>query len=83
LIDDLITNGSSKIEAADKLRAAGLNVRDVVVLIDREGGATESISDAGLQLHSVVTLSRLIDHWILSGAIDERLQADLKKYQAR
>ena len=35
MIDDLITDGGAKIEAADKLKAAGLIVKDIVVLIDR------------------------------------------------
>ncbi|MFQ5922981.1 MAG: orotidine-5'-phosphate decarboxylase [Anaerolineales bacterium] len=83
LIDDLATSGGSKLEAVDKLAAAGLEVRDVVVLIDREGGARESLSAAGLQLHSAFALSQLIDHWISSGVVNEGLQAKLEEFLAR
>jgi len=38
MLDDVLTTGASKREALDRLRAAGLQVRDVVVLVDREAG---------------------------------------------
>jgi uridine monophosphate synthetase len=63
LIDDLATTGGSKFEAIDKLKDAGLRVRDVVVLIDRQSGAVEDLREAGYHLHSVFTLSQLLDHW--------------------
>ncbi|MFQ5942775.1 MAG: orotidine-5'-phosphate decarboxylase [Anaerolineales bacterium] len=83
LIDDLATTGASKFEAAERLAAAGLQVSDVVVLIDREGGARESLAEAGLSLHSVFTLSRLIEYWSASSALDGELLAKLEEYLAR
>jgi uridine monophosphate synthetase len=83
LIDDLVTSAGSKVEAVDKLTAVGLKVRDVVVLIDREAGGHKALSEAGLELHSVFTLSELIDHWADSGALDEGLLAKLRKFLAR
>jgi uridine monophosphate synthetase len=83
LIDDLITSGTSKFEAVDKLRAAGLEVHDVVVLIDRRAGARASLSEVGLQLHSVFTLSELIDHWTKSGVLDGGVLARLNEFVAR
>jgi len=83
LIDDLATSGGSKHEAIERLTAAGLEVRDVVVLIDREGGAGESLSKAGYQLHSVFTLSQLIDHWTASGALDDGWLSKLTEFLAR
>ena len=41
LIDDLDTIRGREIEAADRLKVAGLDVSDVVVLIDRESAARE------------------------------------------
>ena len=63
LVDDLATTGGSKFEAAERLREADLEVQDVVVLIDRMGGASNSLADAGYKLHAVFTLAELIDHW--------------------
>nr|BAL57498.1 orotidine-5-phosphate decarboxylase/orotate phosphoribosyltransferase [uncultured Chloroflexota bacterium] len=63
IIDDLATTGSSKFEAIEKLQSAGLVIRDVVVLIDRQSGARTSLAQAGFTLHAVLTLSDLLDHW--------------------
>jgi uridine monophosphate synthetase len=63
VIDDLATTGESKFEAIDKLKAAGLEVEDVVVLIDRQSGASESLARAGYRLHAVFTLTDLLDYY--------------------
>ena len=59
----LTTTGSSKFEAIEKLTSAGLKVTDVVVLVDRQSGAAEALQQAGIKLHAVLTLTRLIDYW--------------------
>lgn len=63
IIDDLATTGGSKFEAIEKLTAAGLLVRDVVVLIDRQSGARQALERAGLRLHAVLTISEMLDDW--------------------
>lgn len=63
LIDDVATSGGSKVEAAQRLRAAGLQVSDVVVLVDRRAGASPGLERAGLRLHAVFTLAGLFDLW--------------------
>jgi uridine monophosphate synthetase len=63
VIDDLATTGGSKFEAIEKLTGAGLKVQDVVVLIDRQSGAKESLEQAGYRLHAVLTISQLLDYW--------------------
>lgn len=63
VIDDLTTTGGSKFEVIDKLTSAGLQVRDVVVLIDRQSGAAETLAQSGYNLHAVFTLTELLDHW--------------------
>lgn len=69
LIDDLATTGGSKFEAIAKLKAAGLQVRDVVVLIDRESGARQSLEAAGHQLHPVMTITQLLDYCATAGKL--------------
>lgn len=63
VIDDLATTGGSKFEAVEKLTAAGLVVRDVVVLIDRQSGAAEALEKAGFHLHAVMKLTEMLDYW--------------------
>lgn len=76
IIDDLATTGGSKFEAIEKLTAAGLVVRDVVVLIDRQSGAREALAQAGLNLHAVLTIREMLDDWEASGKVPaERIAA--------
>jgi uridine monophosphate synthetase len=63
IIDDLATTGGSKFEAIEKLTAVGLKVKDIVVLVDRQSGAKESLEQAGFHLHAVLTISDLLDYW--------------------
>ena len=69
VIDDLATTGGSKFEAIEKLTQAGLQVKDVVVLVDRESGAGEALAQAGFQLHAVFTLTGMLDYWEGTGQV--------------
>jgi len=69
VVDDLATTGGSKFEAIERLTAAGLRVRDVVVLIDRGSGAREALEAAGYRLHAVMTLRQMLDHWERAGRV--------------
>jgi len=60
LLDDLISSGGSKLEAIEPLEAAGLTVRDVAVLIDREQGGLQDLAQRGYRLHAVLTLRDLV-----------------------
>lgn len=70
VIDDLATTGGSKFEAIEKLTGAGLVVKDVVVLVDRESGAKESLAEAGYAIHAVLTISEMLDHWERTGKVE-------------
>jgi uridine monophosphate synthetase len=69
VIDDLATTGGSKFEAIEKLQSASLVVSDVVVLIDRQSGATQSLAEAGYRLHAVFNLSEMVQDWLNRGRI--------------
>ncbi|MBI5291935.1 MAG: orotidine-5'-phosphate decarboxylase [Chloroflexi bacterium] len=83
LIDDLATTGETKIEAIERLEAAGLTVRDIVVLIDREQGAGEYLAARGYRYHAVAGLRALLAEWRRSGAIDERQHAEVEVFLSR
>ena len=72
VIDDLATTGGSKFEAIEKLTGVGLVVKDVVVLVDRQSGAKESLEQAGYNLHAVLTITQLLDHWEENGKVEKR-----------
>jgi len=71
VIDDLATTGGSKFEAIEKLTGAGLKVKDVVVLVDRQSGAKESLEQAGYSMHAVLTITEMLDHWEKIGLVEK------------
>jgi uridine monophosphate synthetase len=83
VVDDLATTGGSKLEGFEKLRSVGLDVTDVVVLIDRESGAPAAMRAAGVQMHSVFTLSQLLDVWSELGAVTEVQVAAVRAFLVR
>jgi uridine monophosphate synthetase len=70
VIDDLATTGESKFEGIEKLTHAGLKVKDVVVLIDRQSGAQEALAGAGYRLHAALTITELLDYWETNGKVE-------------
>lgn len=75
IIDDLITNGESKFETFNIFEGVGLNIQDVVVLIDREQGGRECLLKDGYHLHSLISVFEILDHLKKVNKIDD------KKYQ--
>jgi len=62
LIDDVITDGASKFEAAEPLAKAGLLVKDFAIFLDREQGGADRLRDKGYTLHSALRISAVLGH---------------------
>jgi orotate phosphoribosyltransferase len=71
VIDDLITGGHSILDTAQRLRGEGLQVRDAVVLVDRQQGGRQALRKAGVNLTSVLTLQVILNYLMSSGKITE------------
>ena len=80
IVDDLATTGGSKFEAIEKLTSAGLIVKDVVVLIDRQSGAKESLEQAGFAMHAVLTITQLLDYWEKTGKVEKDKIEETRKF---
>ena len=61
VIEDLVTSGMSVFETIEPLEHEGLKVTDIVVLIDREQGGRKHIQNKGYNLHSVLTISEILE----------------------
>lgn len=70
VIDDIVTDGTSKLEAIEPLEAAGLIVRDLVVLVDREQGGRERLAAKGYALRAVLTVSACFDELERQGLVE-------------
>jgi len=62
IMDDLVTGGGSIAETAEKLREAGLLVRDAFVLIDRQQGARDRLRAEGINMRSALNLQVILNH---------------------
>jgi uridine monophosphate synthetase len=78
VLDDLVTTGGSKIEAMQPLSEAGLKITDVVVLIDREQGGRAELAARGVCLHSVMTITQLLDSLVRQGRIAASVHGDVR-----
>jgi len=80
VIDDLATTGGSKFEAIEKLTGVGLVVKDVVVLVDRQSGAKESLEQAGYSMHAVLTIGQLLEYWEEAGKVEKEKIEKTRKF---
>lgn len=80
VIDDLITTGDSKIENIVPLSNAGLKIKDIVVLIDREQGGKEFLKERGYRLHGVFTISQMLQVLLGTGKIEKEKYDEVMKY---
>ena len=80
LVDDLITRAQSKLEAVQVLRAHGLIVKDVVVLVDREQGGRAGLLEHGCELHAAFTLNEMLDLYAREGRITLEQQREVLSY---
>lgn len=71
VVDDLVTTAQGKLEAIDALEKAGLVVKDLLVVVDREQGGREQLEAKGYRLHAALSLKELIQLLLEAGSITE------------
>jgi len=62
------------------LEAAGLKVRDVVVLVDRQQGGRKNLTDKKLNLHAVLTLDEFLKVLHSKGRIKESVVREVQEF---
>lgn len=60
VLEDVATTGTSALEAVNALRDAGASVDRVLVVVDREEGASERLAEANVRLESLLTAEDLL-----------------------
>lgn len=69
IIEDVITTGSSILETTAELEAAGLKIKDLAILIDRQQGGKENLEQQNYHVHAVFTLQEIFQHLLKSDVL--------------
>ena len=80
LVDDVVSDGASKLEVLEHLHAAGLEVRDILVLVDRGQGGPELMAQHGLKCHAVVTMEEALGFLLDAGLISGEQVEESKRF---
>jgi orotate phosphoribosyltransferase len=60
IVEDVATTGGSTLRAIDAVESAGAIVKKVLVIVDREEGARETLEDMGYEFFSIFRIGELI-----------------------
>ncbi len=80
IIDDLMTTGGSILESTKVLTAAYLDVKNAVVLIDRDQGGRERLKSYGVEVISLLNLKIMLNYYLSIHYINEELFAKCMAY---
>jgi orotate phosphoribosyltransferase len=63
VVDDVVTTGGSTIKAIERARSEGLEVVRAVILVDRQEGGMEAVSQHVESVSAIVTRDDLLEKW--------------------
>ena len=61
MIDDVATTGGSVVNAIKSLNEVNVPVKDAYVIVDRMEGATESLAELGVKMHSILNILQITE----------------------
>uniref|UniRef100_A0A1A9V6T5 Uridine 5'-monophosphate synthase n=1 Tax=Glossina austeni TaxID=7395 RepID=A0A1A9V6T5_GLOAU len=82
IIEDVVTSGSSILDTIRDLKQEGIQVTDAIVVVDREQGGAKNIADHSIRMHSLFTLSFLMNTLLEAGKIERSIVDSVAKYIA-
>ena len=80
LVEDLITDGGSKLGFLDALGEAGATVTDALVLFDREQGGAELLGERGVRLHAITGRAATLAAGVKEGLLAAEEQQAVEDY---
>ncbi|WP_254769095.1 orotate phosphoribosyltransferase [Salinilacihabitans rarus] len=60
VLEDIVTTGTSLVDAVEALREAGATVERALVVVDRQEGGRETVEEAGVEMEALVTAEELL-----------------------
>ncbi|MCE1255225.1 MAG: orotidine-5'-phosphate decarboxylase [Anaerolineae bacterium] len=80
MVEDVITTGGSILTAIKTLEDAGLKVKDVLVLVDRNQGGHQALANGGYSLHAALSIDEVVEILHESGGINHEMYQNVKSY---
>lgn len=80
LVEDLITDGGSKVGFLDALAAAGAEVSEALVVFDRQQGGKELLAERGVRLHAVTDRETTLRVGVDAGLLTDDARQTVEDY---
>ena len=80
LLDNVIAQADTKVEAIQALRSAGCVVNDIITLIDLEQGGRERIKEMDCRVFSVFVATDILNYYRSLGKITESKYQECMRY---
>ena len=61
LVEDVVTSGGAAVDAVDALRAAGLECRAAICVVDREEGGADALARKAVRLHPLFRAQDIVE----------------------
>lgn len=80
IVEDVVTSGSSILETVNDLVGSGIKCTDAIVLLNREQGGEKILKEKGITMHSLFSLTQLMDILKQEKCIDEAIVKRVEIY---
>jgi len=80
VLDDVFSQGSTKVEGAARIEDAGLRVAAIIAAVDREEGGSEYLQELGYRILWIYELSWLFKFYCRIGKISQRQMEESLAY---
>lgn len=78
--DDVISEGSSKVEGVKALQVLGANVKNLLVVVNREQGGKENLEKQGFRVHAWANISDIVNSLHQKRSISEAQANEVLNY---
>lgn len=82
MVEDVIVSGSSVYETVETLRELGLEVKDAVVFLDRQHGGAANLKATGINVVSVLNMTKLMSILHKHGCITSEIHEKVKEFMS-
>ncbi|MAG12278.1 hypothetical protein CL630_00495 [bacterium] len=80
LIDDVVTGAGSVYKALHTFKPSGVFINECLVVVDREQGGVEKLKRQGIYVHSLFTITELVNFYLDEGLLKEEQAKEILSY---